>query len=148
MNNISFARAKAADLERLYAIEIAAFTFPWSVQQLTDELQQGFIWLIKSEIDILGFVVLHFVANECEILQICIHPEMQCQGLGSKLLQFVLDKAKQKQCVSIFLEMRASDERVRKFYQKLNFQPIARRKNYYRAADNSREDAVIMHLNI
>ena len=47
---------------------------------------------------------------------------------------------------SILLEVRPSNQRAITLYEHLGFLPIGRRKNYYPAANNTREDAIVMRL--
>ena len=148
MNNLSFTLAKDTDLSKLLEIENTVFTFPWPRHQLTEELNKNLIWSLSLDETIIGFVVLNFIIDECEILRIGICRNMQRQRFGTKLLQFAIDKAIQEKCRIIFLEVRESDQPACRFYCKMGFKQIGRRKDYYRSVNNQREDAIIMQLKI
>ena len=146
MNNITFRQAEAVDLARLLEIEKAAFAFPWSQHQLQADLQQGLIFVLMRDNVIIGFVILRFIANVCEILNIAILPDYQRQGFGKQLLQNAINQAKQACCEMTFLEVRALDKGTQNFYQQFGFNAIGKRKNYYPASGNKRENAIIMQL--
>ena len=148
MNNITFRQAEAADLPYLLEIEKAAFAFPWSQHQLQIDLQKGLIFVLVHDNVIVGFVILHFIANECEILNIAIFPDYQRQGFGKQLLQNAINQAKKIYCEVVFLEVRSMDKGAQNFYQQFGFKAIGKRKNYYPASNNQREDAIVMQLTL
>ena len=52
------------------------------------------------------------------IEDLVVDPNFQGKGIGSKLLNFVLDEAKKKHCYKVILDC---DENAVKFYEKNNF---------------------------
>jgi ribosomal-protein-alanine N-acetyltransferase len=46
----------------------------------------------------------------------------------------------------MLLEVRVSNRQALAFYSRFGFREIGRRKNYYPAADNLREDALMMTM--
>ncbi|WP_216381348.1 ribosomal protein S18-alanine N-acetyltransferase [Arcanobacterium phocae] len=77
--------------------------------------------------------------DDAEILTIAVSPRYQRQGIGSRLLEILLDIAACHGAQRVFLEVRSKDEGVQKMYAKAGFQEISRRKHYY-----SDDDAVVM----
>ncbi len=78
-----------------------------------------------------------------QILNIYIVPEMQTQGLGSRLMNFVLDFLKEHKVTTLTLEVRQSNNLAKYFYQKFGFLKVAVRKQYY----ENGEDADLMLKN-
>jgi [ribosomal protein S18]-alanine N-acetyltransferase len=76
-------------------------------------------------------------------MNIAVAPEMQGQGLGGILLQFLKDYSQANNEEQIWLEVRASNFCALALYQKLGFVEVDTRKDYY-PCKNGREDAVIM----
>ena len=68
---------------------------------------------------------------------------MQRKGLGSLLLENLLNYANQNQIESVFLEVRCTNLSAIALYRKFNFNQVGIRKNYY-FIDNQSEDALIM----
>ncbi|AWW75213.1 ribosomal-protein-alanine acetyltransferase [Erythrobacter sp. KY5] len=88
-----------------------------------------------------GFVLTRFAADEEELLLIAVTPEMRGRGLGEKLMQHFFDMAKSRGVNRIFLEMRRGNPAVH-LYQKVGFEPIGQRRNYYRLSNGERVDAI------
>jgi ribosomal-protein-alanine N-acetyltransferase len=96
----------------------------------------------KSE-QIVGFAVVQFVVDEASLLNIAVEPTQQKQGIGRLLLDEVLAQASAKKATTVFLEVRASNQRAIQMYQQAGFNEMGLRKNYYPSA-NGKEHAVMM----
>jgi ribosomal-protein-alanine N-acetyltransferase len=53
---------------------------------------------------------------------------------------------KQRAVLTLWLEVRLSNLPAQKLYDRLGFNLVTQRKNYYPAENNKREDALIMAL--
>jgi ribosomal-protein-alanine N-acetyltransferase len=82
-------------------------------------------------------------AGECHLLNICIHPNHQRQGLGEGMVLFLLDFARQRKARVALLEVRMSNTAAYRLYTKLGFDEVGLRKSYY-PARHGREDAIIL----
>ena len=69
------------------------------------------------------------------------------RGYGSLLLEYAIGHVAGLECETMFLEVRASNERAAKLYKNRGFRVIGSRLSYYRAGEES-EDAVVMALKI
>lgn len=78
---------------------------------------------------------------ECEIYNIAVKEEFQNRGIGNKLLNKIVLLAKKHNSQSIWLEVRNSNSRAIRFYQKNDFRQIYERKNFY---SNPLENAIVM----
>jgi ribosomal-protein-alanine N-acetyltransferase len=94
---------------------------------------------------IIGYGLVSIGAGDGHILNLCIHPERQRQGLGSHLLKYLLNAARIEGALSVFLEVRLSNTHAFKLYQNLGFTVIGNRKGYYEHA-NGREDAIVLEF--
>jgi len=83
--------------------------------------------------------------TECEIYNIAVKREFQNRGIGNKLLNKLVLLAKEHNSQSIWLEVRNSNTKAVKFYQKNNFRQIYERKNFY---SNPLENAIVMKRNL
>ena len=83
--------------------------------------------------------------EEAHILTLGIAADWQKQGWGKKLLQHLIQHAKNEAAKSIFLDVRESNVGAAQLYQHMGFQHIATRKGYYPAMCG-REDALVMQL--
>jgi len=84
------------------------------------------------------------VADELHILNIAVHPAHRHTGIGTRLIEEIIDEAKAKHAQVITLEVRRANLSARSLYRKFNFQERRLRKNYYAPG----EDAIVMELPI
>jgi ribosomal-protein-alanine N-acetyltransferase len=143
---LSIRQMQKDDLKAVSTIERVTQIVPWTANIFEDCLRvgyQGFVVICKGEI--IGFIILAVAANECHILNIAVSPLEQGQGIGFWLMQHVLEVLKLQTVNAVFLEVRVSNVKAQKLYQKLSFAEIGRRVNYYQAKQG-REDAIVMSL--
>lgn len=93
--------------------------------------------LVYEEDHILGFVVYSIVQDIAEIIDIAIIKEEEGKGIGSKLINTVIEKAKELGLHSISLEVREDNERAIGFYEKEGFKKSHIRKQYYLDSTNA-----------
>jgi ribosomal-protein-alanine N-acetyltransferase len=81
------------------------------------------------------------MAEEAEILNLAVDSTRRRQGIGSLLMQNALAACKAVGARKIFLEVRDSNEAARKFYLRMGFTEVGRRREYY---SRPLEDALIL----
>ena len=128
-------------------IENEAFTCPWSEKSFADAIASESISVnvIESEGKLCGFYCLLVIGVESELLNIAVSSEFRQKGLGSALMEHLIDAAKAFGAEIIFLEVRESNAPARRLYKKYGFTEIGVRKNYY---NFPRENAVVMEKNL
>lgn len=136
------------DLDDVMAVELSVYQFPWTRRIFLDCLRVGYSCLV-GEVNgtIAGYVIMSSAADEAHVLNLCVAPEFQGQGLGKRLLLEAMDTAQGSGVQTLFLEVRPSNQRAKKLYDQLGFNEIGIRKDYYPAEDG-REDAIILALNL
>jgi [ribosomal protein S18]-alanine N-acetyltransferase len=72
-----------------------------------------------------------------------VAPSARRIGVGKRLLERLLDGARETHSTSVFLEVRESNVAARTLYEKLGFRETGRRKSYYASP---LEDAVLYSL--
>ena len=136
------------DVEGVMKIEIEVVDFPWTYSIFSDCIKVGYsCWVLEDEDEdeIIGYGLLSAAANEAHILNVCITPERQGQGLGERMMLHLIEEAKKLRTLSVYLEVRVSNDRAIRLYEKLGFTAIGNRKDYYPAFDG-REDAMVLEL--
>lgn len=137
---------RADDLDALMAIEEAAYPFPWTREIFAGCLRVGYgCHALQVDGALAGYVIYNWGAGESHLLNLCVDPERQGQGLGALLLEYVIARVRELGCASMFLEVRPSNPGAARLYRRHGFREVGRRKDYYRAVGR-REDAVIMRL--
>ena len=134
------------DLKEAYKIECEVNPSPWKYETFLSSFEVGHKGLIcKHDSEIIGFIIFSPINPEAHILSISVTKKIQSKGVGSLLLQSMLDQCAAMNYKKIFLEVRTSNLQAINFYQKFGFSKDAIRDNYY--TDNS-EDALLMSLSI
>jgi ribosomal-protein-alanine N-acetyltransferase len=87
--------------------------------------------ILKGDSGIDGFLVAHTQLAEWELENIVVASAARRNGLGARLLGELLRRARENDCLGVFLEVRESNQAARGLYQKLGFQETGRRKGYY-----------------
>ena len=135
------------DLPEILKIENLSLNIPWSekmfVQELSNAKPFSFsrVLRIKESPQILGYTCFWILGPEVHLHTLAISPHSRNWGLGSCLLEWVLEKGKEEKASVAFLEVRSSNIPAIHLYKKYSFQEIGKRKNYY---THPREDALIL----
>ena len=77
------------------------------------------------------------------MLNLCVRPESQQQGIGRKLLRHLISIARRHDAEVLFLEVRLSNKYARSLYADEGFNELGIRRDYYPTA-GGREDALIL----
>ena len=135
-----------SDLDHIILIEREIFLFPWSPGNFADSIKAGYVCQVLIHTNtLIGYGIMMMSPEEAHILTLGIAADWQKQGWGKKLLQHLIQHAKNEAAKSIFLDVRESNVAAAQLYQHMGFQHIATRKGYY-AAMCGREDALVMQL--
>ena len=138
--DMDFRYAKNSDLTEVKAIEQLTSPYPWSDKLLDDSINK--LLVITQKQEIIGFAVVALVAQQAELHLIAIRPKAQSQGYGQLILALIIESMPAS-IESFFLEVRVSNCRAIRLYQRLGFVQIGERKDYYRNGLGT-EDAIIM----
>lgn len=138
------------DLPAVMVVEVEAYPFPWTEGIFRDCLRVGYAcWVLESSEDggIDGYAVMSMAVGEAHLLNLCIRPQRQGRGLGRRLLQQLLEKARGFDLELVFLEARPSNTAAVQLYLSEGFVEVGRRKDYY-PAEGGREEAVVLRLDL
>lgn len=144
MKEIRIVKTLPEHIEDIMIVENLSFKIPWSRQAVTDELTRNKFALYFSadcEGHIVGYAGMWHICDEGHITNIAVHPEFRGTGIGSLLMQSLIEKAFGLDITAMTLEVRKSNAPAQALYRKYGFEEGGFRKAYY--ADNN-EDALIM----
>ncbi len=138
---------RGEDALELARLEALVESSPWSEKNFLDSLNAGHLgFILEKEGQIAAWAVVMTVLDEAELLIIGVRPDMQRQGLGSKLLSFVLRELRGR-TVLMNLEVRAGNLPAIGLYKRFGFLQTGIRRGYYPGENGSgREDALLMSL--
>lgn len=139
--DISFRTFGKQDIDVVLAIEQLAYKSPWSRVGFAQSLESPntLAYLILKDDQVVGYSIALYMAEFIDLLNICIHPQYQHQGLGGQLFNHLLSASNTKE---VFIEVRVHNYNALSFYKKLGFKVISTRKKYY----SDGEDAKILHF--
>lgn len=141
-------RMTALDVADVAAVEQTAFAFPWSRGNFEDSLKSGHLGIVLRDggNEVAGYLILMPVVDEMHLLNVTVAPVWQRQGLGRWLLRLAVALTLAHGFGSLLLEVRPSNTRAIALYRRVGFAEIGRRKRYYPAENNTREDALVMRI--
>lgn len=150
MDNIKITKMTKDDLEGIYEVEKTAFPIPWPITSFEEELKNIFATYLVAKLDnrIVGYLGLWFVMDECHITNIAVHSDFRKQNIATRLIQEMFKLCKEHETTYITLEVRKSNVPAISLYKKFGFKDEVIRKDYYKNPDNTREDAIIMNIEL
>jgi ribosomal-protein-alanine N-acetyltransferase len=137
-----------ADVSAVVALERASYQFPWSEGIFRDCLRVGYTCrVVTSGNRVMGYGVMSVGAGEAHILNLCIDAAFRCQGIGRRMLGYLLDKGAAAGMSEAFLEVRPSNTAAIRLYLSVGFDQVGMRRGYYQAV-GGREDAAVLKLTL
>lgn len=139
-----------SDIDEVVELEESVYPHPWSRGNFVDSLASGYqAWVLRDlQGQLLGYFLLMLIVDEAHLLNVAVSAELHGRGLGRFLLNQAVACARGMNMASVLLEVRPSNLRALDIYRRYGFSQIGRRKGYYPAANQQREDAIVMRLAI
>jgi ribosomal-protein-alanine N-acetyltransferase len=134
------------DVGAVVVIELASYRFPWSEGIFRDCLKVGYVCRIACVEDaVAGYGIVSTGAGEAHILNLCVREDFRCRGIGSQLLEDLLERAAAAAVDTAYLEVRPSNTAAIRLYKAFEFVHVGLRRGYYQAPEG-REDAAVFKL--
>ncbi len=135
------------DLPQVLVIEKASFPLPFSENLFHMELDLNIAHMMVavSGEQVLGYLDFWHVDSELHVINIAVGVEARQQGIGSRLLDYLLAYGEEHSADRSYLDVRESNQAAIGLYEKFGFERIDVRKGYYQ--DNE-EDALVMQLKL
>lgn len=144
MSEFSVRLAYKEDLKGMHNVENLSFATPWSYEAFKENFFNLFsVYVLAEDSDgeVVGFGGMQVIFEEAHIMNIAVLEKYRRRGIADKLLELLMSQAKERDAMTMFLEVRKNNIPAQTLYKKHGFEKITVRKNYY--SDNG-EDAVIM----
>ena len=128
--------------EALFGVEA------WSPELLADELAADpvsrYYLVAEDEGVVTGYGgLLAQAGGQADVLTLAVAADHWGEGIGSALLDALLNEAHRRGCTEIFLEVRVDNERAQRLYRRRGFEGIGVRRGYYLPSGT---DALMMRL--
>lgn len=114
-------------------LKVSSEAADWSAEALADALRRhpNYFFVARAENRIAGFACGRMVADEAEILNLAIRPELRNRGIGKALVGKLLHTFTLQGVAHVFLEVRKSNITAIAFYHRLGFRQVGERPGYY-----------------
>lgn len=144
MQDVEIVSMGLEHIDGVMIVENLSFSIPWSREAFIEEVTSNkFAMYVVALADgnVVGYAGLWKVCDEGHITNIAVHSEFRENGVGSRLIESLLDIARKEGITRMTLEVRRGNIPAQGLYKKYGFESAGVRKGYY--ADNG-EDAIIM----
>ena len=136
--------AKFTFLPEVIALENDVQLSPWSLKNFEDALTaKNLFKVFFIDKKLVGYYVALFAADECQLLNLAIHSDFQNNGYGHYLITHLKKICVDANVASIFLEVRSSNKKAIRLYEKNGFNELGIRNNYYKN-NIGWEDGILM----
>ncbi len=133
-----------ADIPQIVAIEKESFSTPWSAEAFRAELTTNSLaryLVLEEENQIAAYGGYWQILDEGHITNIAVSPKRRGKGYGRKLLEHLIQDARDLGVGHMTLEVRRSNAPAIALYKAFGFTVEGVRENYYQA---EQEDALIL----
>lgn len=141
---IAFRTMQLADVPAVYRVETDAFTSPWTMEALEQEMLKNeyayYVLALDGE-EVIGYCGAWLILDECHITNVAVLSTYRGNGIGEALMREMMQRTARKGARSMTLEVRVSNDPALHLYRKLGFKEGGIRRGYY--TDNG-EDAQVM----
>jgi [ribosomal protein S18]-alanine N-acetyltransferase len=138
------------DLGVLAKLHAASFESAWREADIAELLASpGCVALLATSDDgPVGFLMYRAVADEAEIITLCVDPAYQRRGAGLQIVLAARHLLKLYNISSLFLEVAADNKDALSLYKRAGFLEVGKRKAYYARKNGAAEDALIMRVQL
>lgn len=141
--DLKLSKMSIEDLNSIKNVLASEFDNFWSYDVLEEELECDNSYVIVAKVDentIVGFAGLKVILDEADIMNIVVKKDFRHNGIGSVLLENLINYSKDLNLKTITLEVNENNLSAIRLYDKFSFDKLGIRKNYY----DGKSDAIIM----
>lgn len=141
--DLKLSKMSIEDLKSIKNVLASEFDNFWSYDVLEEELECDNSYVIVAKVDentIVGFAGLKVILDEADIMNIVVKKDFRHNGIGSFLLENLINHSKDLNLKTITLEVNENNLSAIRLYDKFSFDKLGIRKNYY----DGISDAIIM----
>lgn len=136
-----------AELSQVIELDNLCFGGLWSLEGYQREIKSPnselliICFNLNQEEKVIGLGCFWSILEEAHLTILAIHPDFQRQGLGTLLLNKLLESAQKKGLERATLEVGENNQLALNLYKKFGFTIAGKRKKYYQKTG---EDALIL----
>ena len=140
---MTFTEMKEVHVAQVAELEKLCFADPWSEKSIASELGNIWsYWIVALDSErVVGYIGSQSSADETDVMNVAVHPDYRRRGIAESLIESLIRELKNRGSHALMLEVRDSNAPAIALYEKLGFQQVGLRKNYYH---NPKEHARIL----
>ena len=145
MEQFQIREMRETDIAQVEAIEQEIFSVPWSEKSFLSACttpENIYLVCLAGE-EVAGYCGLWSVLGEGNITNMAVAEKYRRNGVAEALMKEMEERGRQKDVTIFFLEVRESNDAARRLYEKMGYEQIGVRKNFY---EKPAENAIIKRL--
>lgn len=135
------------DISAVVEIEKESFATPWTPHAFRLEMKNHLAVYRVVEVDgrVAAYGGMWLILDEGHVTNIAVHPDFRGRHLGRKIMEVLMDEARQRKLLRMTLEVRKQNHVAIALYKDLGFLLAGIRPGYYQ---DTGEDALIMWIEL
>ena len=142
---VSVTEANISDAPDIYELSLyySGSTRGWAKEEVENVItSQGYCVIVaKKEEIIVGYAIAQLAWGKMHLLDIAVKEDMRRQGIGSEMLKYLINQAKEWRLPEVYLEARASNTPAVRLYSRFSFKTRFILPKFYEG-----EDILAMYL--
>lgn len=140
---IRYRQMTPEDVSVISKLEEEAFSMPWSPEDFRQmiEKEDARYYVAEEDGELLGGCGVLMIVGEGNITNVVIKPKARNRGIGTGLLQYLIEEGYREGLNAFTLEVRVSNQAAIHVYEKVGFVSEGVRPHFY---EKPTEDALIM----
>jgi tRNA threonylcarbamoyl adenosine modification protein YeaZ len=151
-NRLSFIidQFDAVSIAAAHTLHAQCFEQPWSAEALRALVADPTVVLILigAKTAPVAMGIVRYVADESEILTLCVRPSERRQGHARQVMEYLTREAQRNGAAHLFLEVAEQNISANNLYKSLGFEMVGRRPNYYTNNTGIADAALILRRKI
>ena len=139
ITKITMHTMRLSDLEEIKDTLQTDFDDFWNFEIFKEELvnNNSSYLVLRYDDEIVCFGGIKIILDESNIMDIVTKKDKRNQGFAKFLLNELINLSKERNCISITLEVRENNLTAIHLYESFNFEEVGRRKKYYKNGDTA-----------
>ena len=126
-------RAVLSDAIDIYNLELACFTNNYSLSTIQSDLESDkvMIFVYEDKGKIVGYISIYYFLDEANLQKIAVLDSYRRKGIATQLIENVEKELLANNVETFYLEVNEHNLIAISVYEKLGFEKLSTRKNYY-----------------
>lgn len=132
-----------SDIPACSALEHTCFAEPFSCKAYAEWLSSDTALGLVVECNgvIIGLITGVVIPEDAFVYNLAVCSSVRGKGIGHALVNCFIEEAQKRGATRVMLELRQSNETAARLYQKLGFETVGKRRDFY---TSPKEDALLL----